>query len=112
MNDDGNYTYILRCVDGTLYTGWTNDLPRRIQAHNDGAGAKYTRSRLPVELVYYEEYGDKHQAQQREYAIKQLSREQKERLIGNAIETHTKYFEYGEKEIEHLSRGDTEPDRA
>ena len=76
-----NYVYILRCADGTLYTGWTNDLPRRIQAHNDGTGGKYTRSRRPVELVYHEEYQDKQQAQQREYAIKQLSRKEKERLI-------------------------------
>jgi putative endonuclease len=76
-----NYTYILRCADGTLYTGWTNDLTHRIKAHNDGAGGKYTRSRLPVELVYYEEYEDKRQAQSREYAIKRLSREEKERLI-------------------------------
>ena len=79
-----SYTYMLRCVDGTLYTGWTNDLSHRVQAHNDGAGAKYTKSRLPVELVYYEEYEDKRQAQQREYAIKQLSREQKELLIGKS----------------------------
>ena len=108
MKSDGsnNYTYILRCVDGTLYTGWTNDLQRRIQAHNDGAGAKYTKSRLPVELVYCEKYGDKKQAQQREYAIKQLSRAQKERLIGDARNKQTKYFGYGEKETEYLRRKD------
>ena len=76
-----NYVYILRCADGTFYTGWTNDLPGRVQAHNNGIGGKYTRSRLPVELIYYEEYEDKREAQRREYAIKRLSREEKGRLI-------------------------------
>ena len=51
-----NYTYMVKCSDGTLYTGWTTDLEYRVKAHNAGEGAKYTRSRLPVELVYYEEY--------------------------------------------------------
>jgi putative endonuclease len=78
-----NYTYILRCSDGTLYTGWTNDLARRIRAHNDGAGGKYTRSRLPVALVYFEEYEDERQARRREYAVKQLPRQDKERLIAD-----------------------------
>ena len=50
-----NYTYILKCADETLYCGWTNDLEKRLEAHNSGKGAKYTRSRLPVELIYYEE---------------------------------------------------------
>ncbi|MDR1066391.1 MAG: GIY-YIG nuclease family protein [Clostridiales bacterium] len=77
-----NYTYILRCSDGTLYTGWTNDISRRVQAHNNGTGGKYTRSRLPVELLYCEEYKDERQARRREYAIKRLSRRDKERLIG------------------------------
>ena len=83
MNDTSVscYTYILRCADGTLYTGWTNDLKRRVKAHSDGLGSKYTRSRLPVELVYFEEHESKKQAQCREYAIKQMSREQKEQLI-------------------------------
>ncbi|MCL1816196.1 MAG: GIY-YIG nuclease family protein [Clostridiales bacterium] len=76
-----SYTYILRCADETLYTGWTNDLPRRLKAHNNGLGSKYTKSRLPVELVYYEEFTDKREAQRREYVIKQLSRKKKERLI-------------------------------
>jgi len=108
INNDGNgnYTYILRCDDGTFYTGWTTDLHRRVQAHNDGVGAKYTKSRLPVELVYYEEYGDKKKAQQREYAIKQLSRAQKEQLIAIGRDMKTMYFEYSEKEIEHLRRKD------
>lgn len=76
-----NYTYILKCSDGTYYTGWTNDLPKRIEAHNSGCGAKYTKPRLPVELVYYEEFDTKEEAMRREYAIKQLSRKKKERLI-------------------------------
>ena len=77
----GYLVYILRCGDGTLYTGCTNDLPRRLQAHQSGRGAKYTRSRLPVELVYYEIFETKEDAMKRECAIKKLSRPQKERLI-------------------------------
>ncbi|MBO5312552.1 MAG: GIY-YIG nuclease family protein [Clostridia bacterium] len=75
------YTYILKCADGTLYCGWTNNLEKRIKAHNDGKGAKYTRSRLPVTLVYYEEFETSIEAQRREYRIKRLSREQKLALI-------------------------------
>ena len=77
----GNYTYILLCADHTLYTGWTNDLENRVRTHNSGAGAKYTRSRLPVKLVYWEVFPTKKEAMAREYAIKQLSRKQKETLI-------------------------------
>ena len=76
-----NYVYILRCSDDTLYTGWTNDLEKRIKAHSNGTGAKYTRGRGPVELVYFEEFDDKKDAMKREYAIKQLSREEKLNLI-------------------------------
>ena len=76
-----NYTYILRCGDGTLYTGWTNDLQRRLQAHSAGKGGKYTRARLPVELVYPEEHPTKGEAMAREWAIKQLSRAEKQALI-------------------------------
>lgn len=75
------YTYIVECRDGTLYTGWTTDLEKRIKAHNTGKGAKYTKSRAPVRLVYYEEYETKQEALKREYAIKQLSRQQKLHLI-------------------------------
>lgn len=78
-----NYTYMVKCSDGTLYTGWTTDLEHRVKAHNDGEGAKYTRSRRPVELVYYEEYATKGEAMKREYSIKQLTRKQKEKLIEN-----------------------------
>ena len=76
------YVYILRCGDGSLYTGWTNDLTRRLQAHQAGRGARYTRAHLPVELVYTEEFESKEEAMAREYAVKQLTREQKLRLIG------------------------------
>lgn len=76
-----NYTYIVVCADQTLYTGWTNDLEKRIAAHNSGKGAKYTSARRPVRLVYYETFDTKAEAMQREYAIKQLSREQKLKLI-------------------------------
>ena len=60
-----NYTYILECSDGTLYTGWTNNLEQRLKAHNSGKGAKYTRSRIPVTLVYYEAYLTQQQAMSR-----------------------------------------------
>lgn len=64
------YVYILKCGDNTLYTGWTNNLNKRIQTHAEGKGAKYTRGRLPVKLVYFEKFEDKISAQKREYAIK------------------------------------------
>ena len=76
-----NYTYIVRCSDDTLYTGWTTDLNRRIRMHNEKKGAKYTKNRVPVSLVYYETFETKQEAQKREYAIKQLSRSQKLKLI-------------------------------
>ena len=76
-----NYTYIIRCSDGTLYTGWTNNLEKRIAAHNIGTGAKYTKSRRPVELVYFEKFETKQEAQSREARIKQLSRKEKLELI-------------------------------
>lgn len=76
-----NYTYILKCKDDSLYTGWTNDLKKRITSHNAGKGAKYTKARRPVELVYYEEFQTREEAMKREYAIKQLSRKEKEALI-------------------------------
>lgn len=77
------YTYILRCADDTLYTGVTRDLERRLAEHNgnDRLGAKYTRTRRPVELVYAEPHPDRSSAGRREHAIKQLSRQQKEVLI-------------------------------
>ena len=76
-----NYTYILTCADGTLYCGWTNDLDKRLKAHNAGRGAKYTKSRRPVALSYYEAFETKGEAMKREYAIKHMTRRQKEMLI-------------------------------
>ncbi|MCI8646121.1 MAG: GIY-YIG nuclease family protein [Firmicutes bacterium] len=73
--------YILRCCDGTLYTGWTNQIRQRLAAHNSGSGAKYTRSRRPVTLVYLEFLSDKSAALKREAAIKKMKRAQKEDLI-------------------------------
>lgn len=80
------YVYILRCRDGTLYTGFTTDIAKRVRVHNgEGAGgAKYTRSRRPVSLAYFEEYGDAHTARVRECAIKRLTRAEKETLIAKA----------------------------
>lgn len=79
--EKNNYTYILRCNDGTFYTGWTNDLKKRLVSHNSGRGSKYTRVRLPVELVYFESFDTKEEAMSREWHIKQMSRKQKEELI-------------------------------
>ena len=80
-----NYTYILRCADGTLYTGWTNNLEKRLAAHNRGVASKYTKPRRPVALVYSEAHETKEAAMRREWAIKQLTRAEKLRLIGGAI---------------------------
>lgn len=75
-----NYTYILECHDGTYYTGWTNNLEKRLKDHNEGKGAKYTKARLPVQLRYYETFETKEEAMRREYAIKQLRKKEKEAL--------------------------------
>ena len=75
------YTYILRCADGTLYTGWTNDLAARLEAHRSGRGARYTRSFRAVSLVYYETVADRSEALRREYAIKHLSKAEKEAMV-------------------------------
>jgi putative endonuclease len=80
------YTYILRCNDNTLYTGWTNDLEKRLYAHNSGKGAKYTKARLPVEMVYYKASESKEEAMRLEWKIKQLSRSEKIKLINNEVE--------------------------
>lgn len=76
-----NYTYMVECNDGSYYTGWTNHLEKRIQDHNDGKGAKYTKAKRPVTLVYYETFATKEEAMKREYAIKQMKRKEKEALI-------------------------------
>lgn len=77
-----NYTYVLKCSDNSLYTGWTNDIEKRLKSHNEGKGAKYTRGRTPVELVYLEEFDTKEAAMKREAAIKKMSRAEKLRLPG------------------------------
>lgn len=72
-----NYTYLLQCADGTLYCGWTNHLKERVKAHNEGKGAKYTKPRRPVTLVYFETFETKQEALRREIEIKKLSRKDK-----------------------------------
>lgn len=74
------FVYLLRCADGSLYCGWTNDPQRRLRAHNEGRGAKYTRSRRPVALVWLDRCGDRSAALRREREIKRMSREEKIRL--------------------------------
>lgn len=78
-----NYVYILECVDGTFYTGWTNNLERRIRMHSEGKGAKYTKGRGPLKLVHCEEFDNRSEAMRREYEIKQLTRSDKILLIKN-----------------------------
>ena len=75
------FAYLVRCADGTLYGGYTTDLQKRLAAHNSGKGAKYTRSRLPVELVYWEECETREAAMSREWQLKHLTREKKLKLI-------------------------------
>ncbi|MTI70724.1 MAG: GIY-YIG nuclease family protein [Firmicutes bacterium] len=89
------YTYILKCSDGTYYTGWTKDLHKRLKAHNSGKGAKYTRARLPVKLIYWEVYKNRSKAQKREAGIKKLKRKDKEKLI-KGFKLDTKNISGGE----------------
>jgi len=77
----GNFIYIIKCKDDSLYTGWTNDLEARIKAHNEGRGAKYTKGRGPVELLYTEEFDTKEEAMKREFALKKLTKAKKMELI-------------------------------
>ena len=79
-----NVVYMLRCADGTLYTGWTNDLEKRLKTHAAGKGGKYTRARLPVALAYTERFETEHEARSREWHIKRLTRAQKLALIKDA----------------------------
>ena len=76
-----HYVYMLRCSDDTIYSGYTVDIEKRVETHNSGKGAKYTRARRPVKLVYYEEFEDKGDALRREIALKKMTRIQKENLI-------------------------------
>ena len=79
-----HYAYMLRCSDGSIYSGYTTDLHRREKVHNSGKGAKYTRTRLPVKLVYFEEFDNKIDSMKREYAFKQLTHKEKEEIIKNS----------------------------
>ena len=79
-SDGGNWVYLLECADNTLYCGWTNALSHRLRMHREGKASKYTRARLPVRLVYLEEYPTKHQAMRREAEIKRLTRREKDAL--------------------------------
>ena len=83
--EKNNYTYILRCCDGSFYCGWTNDLKKRLSAHNAGTGAKYTRSRSPVELAWYHVSETKEEAMSLEARIKRLSRTKKDRLVSGTV---------------------------
>ncbi len=76
-----HFIYIVRCSDGTLYTGWSHDVEARVAKHNSGKGSKYTRSRLPVVLIYKEKQQNKSAAMKREYAIKRLSRREKMMIV-------------------------------
>jgi len=78
-----NYVYILKCSDKTYYTGWTNNLEKRVRLHNNKKGAKYTRGRTPVDLVYFETFESKSNAMKREYEIKKMTRKKKEELINS-----------------------------
>ena len=80
-----NYTYLLLCSDGTYYCGWTTDPNRRVAAHNDGKGARYTKARRPVKLVYLEESDSKSEAMRREAEIKKLSHSEKEKMSSEYI---------------------------
>ena len=83
------YTYIVECTDGTYYTGWTTDIAARVVAHNAKIGARYTRARLPVRLVYWETFDCKQAAQRREAAIKKLTRAQKAQMVSGFALTDT-----------------------
>jgi putative endonuclease len=84
------YTYIVKCIDGTFYTGWTTNLEARLKAHNEGKGGRYTRSRTPVEMVYWEPKSTRSEAQKRETEIKCLSRKEKRELIEDFTKNVTK----------------------
>lgn len=79
--EENHYAYMLMCADNTIYSGYTNNLEKRVEVHNSGKGAKYTRNRRPVKLVYFETFDNKQEAMRREYEFKQLTRKQKEILI-------------------------------
>jgi putative endonuclease len=80
-SESGHYVYVLECADGSFYTGYTTDVERRVAEHDAGEGAKYTRGRTPVELLYTESFGSRSAAMRREHEIKCFSRTRKERLV-------------------------------
>lgn len=94
MERNKHFFYVLHCSDGSYYAGYTNDLLRRLNTHNEAKGAKYTRARLPVYLIFHKEYETKKEAMQAEYAFKQLTRRKKEQYlekeVGEAYETTKK----------------------
>lgn len=81
MEKNEHYMYVLECKDGSYYAGYTNQLEKRVQTHNEGKGAKYTRGRRPIKLIHFERYGTKREAMQAEYKFKQLRRSEKEQII-------------------------------
>lgn len=83
--ENKNFIYMIQCADGTIYTGWTTDIESRLEAHNNGTGAKYTRGRGPVRLLYHEEFQSKGEALKREREIKKLKKEKKLKLISEAL---------------------------
>ena len=89
-----HYAYMLRCSDGSIYSGYTTDPHRREEVHNSGKGAKYTRTRLPVKLVYFEEFDNKIDAMKREYAFKQLTHKEKEEIIIKASFYNKKIYKW------------------
>ena len=99
--EQGNFTYILECSDGSFYTGWTNNLERRVKAHNAGKGAKYTKSRKPVKLVYFESFSTKQEAMRREWEIKQLSRVEKWKHNGMCRRVFCFFLS---KQVEHFQK--------
>ncbi|MDO4813930.1 MAG: GIY-YIG nuclease family protein [Gemella sp.] len=92
MDCKKHYTYILKCSDGTLYTGYTTNIRKRIETHNNKKGAKYTKTRTPVKLYYYEEFLDKSSAMKKEYAIKQLDRKRKFEYIDENMNVEKKEY--------------------
>ncbi|MEK4975131.1 GIY-YIG nuclease family protein [Niallia sp. FSL R7-0648] len=86
MENKSHYFYVLMCKDGSYYAGYTNDLQKRVKTHNEGKGAKYTRGRLPVSVIYYEEFQTKQEAMKAEYAFKQLDRKKKEKFLWKEVE--------------------------
>ncbi len=78
-----NYAYLVRCIDNSLYAGWTNDIEKRLKSHNDGTGAKYTKSRRPVTLAYLETFDTRSEAMKREAALKKMTHKQKEELAAD-----------------------------